>query len=153
MRQDQIEAENKNGSRAVPFNARMKRTHRAIVASRSPVLVLLCCLLSAPWATAAPTKPSADQTRSGPAGAPAHPAKRAPLPPLRPQAQQPTAPEPAKAPLPELPPLDTSVPPPSLPRASRERMRLCADEWRDMSREGQTAGIMWRDFATRCLTR
>lgn len=49
-------------------------------------------------------------------------------------------------------PVDTSVPPPSLPRASREKMRACADEWKKMKLE--KSGLpMWRDFATSCLTR
>jgi hypothetical protein len=40
-----------------------------------------------------------------------------------------------------------------LPRASRARMRECADEWNQMKRRA-TAGLpLWRDFATGCLTR
>jgi hypothetical protein len=52
-----------------------------------------------------------------------------------------------------LPPLDTSVPPPLLPRASRERMRACADEWNVMKRKSIAGLPTWREFATGCLTR
>jgi hypothetical protein len=62
-------------------------------------------------------------------------------------------PAPAPATPPELPPLDTSTPPPSLPRAPRERMRLCATQWLKLKQERQTVGTTWREFATQCLTR
>ncbi len=52
-----------------------------------------------------------------------------------------------------LPPLDTSAPPPMLPRASRERMRACAEEWEKKKRESSAASPMWRDFAIDCLKR
>ncbi|KAF2991754.1 hypothetical protein OGR47_08410 [Methylocystis sp. MJC1] len=51
------------------------------------------------------------------------------------------------------PPLDTSAPPPMLPRASRERMRACAEEWEKHKRVSRAAVPLWRDFATECLTR
>ncbi|MFM8646619.1 MAG: hypothetical protein ACKOB7_02370, partial [Methylocystis sp.] len=46
-------------------------------------------------------------------------------------AQAPGAPAPA-TPLPPLPPIDTTKPPPMLPRASREQMHACAEQWREM---------------------
>lgn len=52
-----------------------------------------------------------------------------------------------------LPPVDTSVPPPTLPRATRERMRACAEEWGKKKRASNAGLPMWRDFATGCLTR
>jgi hypothetical protein len=63
------------------------------------------------------------------------------------------APPPTPAPLSELPPLDVSVPPPTLPRAARATMRSCALEWEKLKLEGRTVGLMWRDFAEKCLTR
>ncbi|MGJ0509487.1 MAG: hypothetical protein ACR652_20665 [Methylocystis sp.] len=91
-----------------------------------------------------------------PAGAPGSAAKpRTPAPsPSPPATTAPGADVPAQPrALPPLPPLDTSVPPPMLPRASRERMRACANEWDQMKRKS-TAGLpTWREFATGCLTR
>lgn len=52
-----------------------------------------------------------------------------------------------------LPPVDTSTPPPMLPRASRERMRACAEEWEKHKRASRAALPLWRNFATECLTR
>jgi hypothetical protein len=51
------------------------------------------------------------------------------------------------------PPVDVSQPPPALPRAPREKMRACAEEWDRMKRESKEGLPMWRDFATKCLTR
>jgi hypothetical protein len=84
-----------------------------------------------------------------------------PAPPRRPQketlpsppAPSAIAPPPRPALLSELPPLDVSVPPPTLPRAARATMRGCALEWEKLKLEGRTAGLMWRDFAEKCLTR
>lgn len=42
---------------------------------------------------------------------------------------------------------------PSLPAASRARMRDCGHEWQEMKRTGQAKALTWRDFATQCLTR
>lgn len=71
-------------------------------------------------------------------------AKAAPASPPAPPAQTRLAP---------LPPVDTSTPPPVLPRASRERMRACAEEWEKKKRASTSALPMWREFATGCLTR
>ena len=68
--------------------------------------------------------------------------------------QVPLAPSPATAPttpLPPLPPIDTSKPPPMLPRASREQMHACADQWHEMKMSPTQNLPMWRHFAARCL--
>lgn len=93
----------------------------------------------APRAKTEPPKPAA----SAPAAQPHPPAASAapPAAPVQPRALAP------------LPPLDTSVPPPLLPRASRERMRACADEWNVMKRKSIAGLPTWREFATGCLTR
>jgi hypothetical protein len=101
-------------------------------------------LAAAPDAVAAPAA-----RRSEPA---ARRALRAPLPPRRPSPSSDAAAR-QPAPPPELPPLDTSSPPPSLPRAPRERMRSCATQWLKLRQERQTSGTTWREFATQCLTR
>jgi hypothetical protein len=98
------------------------------------------------------------------------PAKPAPS---KPATKQPTAPPPPQATtpaprsgasvtpaigesapkLPPMPPIDTSKPPPSLPRASREKMRACAEEWDELKRRTRVGELTWRVFATKCLTR
>jgi len=50
-------------------------------------------------------------------------------------------------------PLDTSIPPPSLPRASRLRMRACAEEWTKKKLLTRNDLPRWRDFATGCFNR
>lgn len=87
-----------------------------------------------------------------------------PAPPLRPPhvAPQPVTPAPvhpahqeggAKPAPPELPPLDTSTPPPKLPPAAREKMHACALEWMKVKQQARAPWPMWKDFATGCLTR
>jgi hypothetical protein len=49
-------------------------------------------------------------------------------------------------------PVDTSSPPPSLPRASRMRMRACAEEWTRKKLLTRSNLPRWRDFATACLS-
>ncbi len=51
-----------------------------------------------------------------------------------------------------LPPPDTSMPPPMLPQATREKMRECANEWSRLKMETHGPLPMWRDFAGKCLT-
>ena len=65
-------------------------------------------------------------------------------------AQAPTAPAPA-SPLPPLPPVDTTKPPPMLPRASREQMHACAEQWHELKMSSTQDLPMWRHFAARCL--
>ena len=50
------------------------------------------------------------------------------------------------------PPVDTSIPPPSLPKASRARMRTCAEEWTKKKLLTRNDIPRWRDFATGCLS-
>jgi len=87
-------------------------------------------------------------------------AVRKPLPPRRKSPAEPkdeTAPvqsEPPKARLLPAPaPPDTSMPPPRLPPASREKMRACAVEWAKLKLETHGPLPLWRDFAGECLTR
>lgn len=49
--------------------------------------------------------------------------------------------------------IDATIPPPALPRASRARMRSCAEEWSKKKVQNKTGLPRWRDFATACLTR
>jgi hypothetical protein len=98
-------------------------------------------------------------TQSRRANAPSR--KRAiPTPPRRAPNEAPPAPSATveaphlrSAPLSELPPLDLSIPPPTLPRATRSKMHGCALEWEKLKLEGRTGALMWRDFAGKCLTR
>jgi hypothetical protein len=128
---------------------------------------------SAPLAqvkTATPTPPT--RARSGPTQQKQRtpsPQQDVPQPPTRaPSAARPPAVTPAPptakpSPAPSAgeslsppqapPPVDTSQPPPALPRAPREKMRACAEEWDQMKRESKEGLPMWRDFATECLAR
>jgi hypothetical protein len=113
-----------------------------------------------PAPRAAPSKPKTptakpESAKAGRAnGAPPKPAPAAPSSATKPAPSPAPSPAPAQPrALPALPPLDTSVPPPLLPRASRERMRACADEWNVMKRKSISGLPTWRDFATGCLTR
>ena len=88
---------------------------------------------------------------------PAVSASKPQAPAATPQAEQtpaPIVPAPiiTKKPAP-LPPVDTSKPPPMLPRASRAQMHGCADEWRAMKMAKSEGLPMWRQFAMQCLTR
>ncbi len=58
----------------------------------------------------------------------------------------------AKSKLTNLPPPDTTRPPPMLPQATREKMRECANEWARLKMETRGSLPMWRDFAGKCLT-
>jgi hypothetical protein len=119
--------------------------------SASAAIVASFCVLATAVVAAPQPAPSGDRPHVVARRAP-----RAPAPPRRPpeqRAPQPPAVEAPPATAPELPPLDTSAPPPSLPRASRERMRQCATQWMKIKQEGRAGGTSWRDFATRCLTR
>ncbi len=52
-----------------------------------------------------------------------------------------------------IPPPDLSQPPPTLPAASHEKMRACAEEWSKIKMERPPPLPPWRDFAGKCLTR
>jgi hypothetical protein len=94
-----------------------------------------------PGGVSKPAAAAASQKQRPPAKAPGQQApKTTPAPPAQPR-------------LAPLPPVDPSTPPPLLPRASRERMRACAEEWDKMKRATTSALPMWREFAIGCLTR
>ncbi len=91
-----------------------------------------------------PTPPRRPASPQQPAGATVHAPTSAPK--ATPAAVAPVPPNMSA-------PVDTSQPPPSLPRAPRDKMRACAEEWDKMKRESNSGLPMWRDFATDCLTR
>jgi hypothetical protein len=75
-----------------------------------------------------------------------------------PPAQQPAPPAPdsqgAKPAPPQRAPVDIDpekLQPYNLPPASRQRMRLCGERWRDLKMAGKSAGLTWRAFAEKCL--
>lgn len=61
-------------------------------------------------------------------------------------------PPPTTHPFAPEPPVDTSNAPPSLPRASRVRMRACAEEWTRKKLLSRSNLPRWREFATSCLS-
>ena len=83
-----------------------------------------------------------------------------PLPPRRPpEFTPPAAPAPTESlPSPVPPgqraPIDVEtedLKPYNLPPASRQRMRLCGERWRDLKMTGESRGLTWRSFAEKCL--
>lgn len=139
-----VELRRKWSMRAIPPQTSWLRTRRL------PLLAVAVCVLAgaslahaAPKSANKPTPHTAPGARGPTKPPPPQPAK--PLPIAKPQ-------EPAPPPLAELPPLDTSVPPPMLPRASRERMRFCALEWEKRKMATKNGLPPWRDFAAKCLT-
>ncbi len=138
------------------------------------ILALLACALGSPHAVCAKTS-SAVKAAAGSHfiknnGAMKRFAKTKPAPKKsKPSAipsppSQPGSPSPSSAPsqqdnssakskLAPFPPPDTKSPPPMLPQASRERMRECADEWSRMKKEARGPLPLWRNFASKCLTR
>ena len=88
----------------------------------------------------------------------------APLPPRRPPEFSPpptvrTAPQTSPA-APAEPlgraPVDVDVnalQPFNLPPASRQQMRKCGEEWRELKMGGKSSGLIWRNFAEKCLAR
>ncbi|MGO9944625.1 MAG: hypothetical protein ACLPIC_17935 [Rhodoblastus sp.] len=80
-------------------------------------------------------------------------AKTAPqIPPVEPATQQPSQPP---APTGRQPAdVDPNkLQPYNLPPATREKMHQCGDEWRKLKMAGKAAGLVWRSFAEKCLTR
>lgn len=127
-------------------------------ARRQQMIMITLCIGAAMCPSgpghAAPTKSPSPKQQQRPA-APAEANRPAPRPKPTDETAPPTATSPsagAKKLAPE-PPIDTSKPPPLLPRASREQMRACAEEWDALKRKTKTGLPMWRDFATECLTR
>ncbi len=129
----------------------------------------LCFAVFGAKAHAEPTAAARPAARGVVAGKPRDAAKkkapapaaavRKPQPPRRISPAEPkdeTAPvqsAPPKAPLPVPAPPDTSVPPPRLPPAPREKMHACAVEWAKLKLETHGPLPLWRDFAGECLTR
>jgi type IV secretory pathway VirB10-like protein len=129
-----------------------------------PVLLFNCASLSArtepqqaPATQVKPARASSPAKRSKPVK-PASPVK----PPARdaaPPEQPPTPATPdsqgaSPAPAPQRAPVDIDpekLQPYNLPPASRQRMRLCGERWRDLKMAGKSAGLTWRSFAEKCL--
>lgn len=64
------------------------------------------------------------------------------------------APETAAPPAPARTPADVDpekLQPFNLPPASRQRMRICGEQWRDLKMAGKSVGLTWRSFAEKCL--
>jgi hypothetical protein len=84
---------------------------------------------------------------------PRRPAESAPAPNASPPASsEPQSPPPAQPP--QRQPVDIDpdkLQPLNLPPASRQRMRLCGERWRDLKMAGKSAGLTWRSFAEKCL--
>lgn len=68
-----------------------------------------------------------------------------PAPPPRPTMTDAPLPPPA----PSITPAE--IPPVQLPKASRERMRACGQQWDDKKRTGEEGELVWRTFAMSCL--
>jgi hypothetical protein len=137
-----------------------------------PALLCDCGSLNArtapPQAAAAEVKPaktSSPAKRSGPTKStkPAKPTRpsgpnKPPAKDVAPPAQQPAPPAPdsqgASPAPPQRAPVDIDpekLQPYNLPPASRQRMRLCGERWRDLKMAGKSAGLTWRSFAEKCL--
>jgi hypothetical protein len=80
--------------------------------------------------------------------APVGPAPTSPAPQSTPQTPDATAPPGQRLPV-DIPPDDMK--PFNLPPASRQRMRLCGERWRDLKMAGASRGLTWRSFAEKCL--
>jgi hypothetical protein len=148
-------------------NSSLSRLARALAIAAGALLAASVSFAQVKPAT--PTPPT--RARSGPAqqkqrtpSPPQEPARQpratrpptvvSPTPSAKPAPQTPRPPGGDALSPPQAPPaVDTSQPPPTLPRAPREKMRACAEEWDRMKRESKDGLPMWRDFATQCLTR
>ncbi len=120
-----------------------------------------CAMLSLAGAvTGAPLPPPRPAEFSAPEIAKTAPEKTAPeiaktappIPPVEPATQQPSKPPAAGG----REPADVDpnkLQPYNLPPATREKMRQCGDEWRKLKMAGKAAGLVWRSFAEKCLTR
>jgi hypothetical protein len=163
-----------NGARVSLSGPREATRRGAGTLLRAAVLALLCAALSATArgqtdeqdglasaAASGKAAPSRSVTRRKAAAPKAKPAPAAPSA-APPQATAaPPAPRhfpqdqsaPAKPPLADLSPPDTSTPPPKLPPATREKMHACAAQWTRLKLETHGTLPMWREFAAGCLTR
>ncbi len=76
-----------------------------------------------------------------------------PLPPPRPSSLSPGGAAPVlKQPEAVAPAAITSAEP-EAPEPSREQLRACSLEWRNMKKSGAAVGLIWRDFSKSCLGR
>ena len=91
-----------------------------------------------PQTTPASTPQPAPASPAPPSTAPQSPARQNATPEQPPQ-RQPVDIEPEK------------LQPYNLPPASRQRMRLCGERWRDLKMAGKSEGLTWRSFAEKCL--
>jgi hypothetical protein len=97
--------------------------------------------------------PSTTEKPKTPAAPPTEPRPEERKAPALPALRIPPFPDPPRNVLSTAPGIDTSKPPPLLPRAPRERMRACAEQWIDLKQKSRVGLPMWRDFAAKCLTR
>jgi len=117
-------------------------------ARRRRALALLLLFAALPEAQSLAQPPAHRKATQGKVKQPGKPQDK-----TRPSAPSPAAGPSAAAARVEFPPPDLSKPPPMLPVASRERMRACADEWSKLKMESKEQPPLWRDFASKCLTR
>lgn len=173
MREEHVEpplgsaTEAPTGGRKRAFTPTRNAFISPLVSCLVACLVLVSLIAAAAGAQDENTRGAPQNTQAQtPRVLPSRPSVSAPLPPRRPPSQQPLQPPapppvgagpfgapPAAGARPEPLSPDTSVPPPTLPRASRQRMHACAVDWQKIKQEGQTGGTSWREFATKCLTR
>jgi hypothetical protein len=97
--------------------------------------------------------PSTTEKPKTPAAPPTEPRPEERKAPALPALRIPPFPDPPRNVLSTAPGIDTSKPPPLLPRAPRERMRACAEQWIELKQKSRIGLPMWRDFAAKCLTR
>lgn len=97
--------------------------------------------------------PSKTEKSKTPAASPPEPRPEERKAPALPALRIPPFPDPPRQILSTTPEIDTSKPPPLLPRAPRERMRACAEQWIELKQKSRVGLQMWRDFAAKCLTR
>ncbi len=131
------------------FNRFRRGAPRAGVA-RTPVASLALVLLfaDAAWLGQARAALPLPPRRPPEFSAPAVPAPTSPAPQSTPQSPDATSPPGQRLPV-DLPPDDMK--PFNLPPASRQRMRLCGERWRDLKLAGASRGLTWRSFAEKCL--
>jgi hypothetical protein len=119
------------------------------IRARLPILLAVLTIAAAEAAT--PQPPRRPDQIDQPAAAPSESPQASPT--QKPQASPSKAPQTAP---PGRAPVDVDVDklqPSNLPPASRERMHQCGEEWRKLKMEGRSAGLIWRSFAEKCLTR
>ncbi|MCI4683927.1 hypothetical protein [Candidatus Rhodoblastus alkanivorans] len=98
-----------------------------------------------------PRRPPEYMAPAQPQGAPppaAQPEAPANLAPQKPATAPTTVPSTQRVPVDVDP---ATLKPFNLPPASRQRMRLCGERWRDLKMAGKSEGLTWRSFAEKCL--